>query len=433
MSIEEVYLNQTISDGSFKYKLEECMGGGEFGVVFRAESETPEGEKITLALKFPKDSEYIENIEKAADIMTQVGSHPHIVDFRGIGHSEELQTPYLKFEFLRGKDLGNYIADLKKGNRAVDPYKTLYIMDQIIDAIEHLHRNNVIHADLTPSNVRIVSDGTVKVMDFGISQIISADRYKNRVTSKRTKYYVKSKGKSDEGVWINKSEYLPNDFIKYGAITVQYDIYSLGKLLYFLLVGQDHSQEIDTVEILNTEEWSFVNGILKKCVCDIQKRYDSIEDFKQALKTGIEEHAYSDFRDIYRDTMQYLKSPKHDSGLNVISDKGVEELGKQHYDFLRHPSLNKYKEIDIISEGIKEIDELIKNRIEHDVGALCEWYLMNKEFGETERIKIQHILEAWKNYPVQEILDYCKKTRFEVRGGPIVIDDKVFHEISLLK
>ena len=94
--------------------------------------------------------------------------HPNIVPIFEAG--EESGDLYLVFEYVPGQNLGDYL----RSNGRLSVVKALTILRGILDAIGHAHAAGIIHRDLKPTNVLIDSNGTPRVMDFGIAARVDA-------------------------------------------------------------------------------------------------------------------------------------------------------------------------------------------------------------------------------------------------------------------
>src|SRR5205823_3602205 len=95
-------------------------------------------------------------------------NHPNIAHIHGF--EDSTGVPALVMELVDGPTLADRIA---RGPIPIDD--ALPIAKQIADALEAAHEQGIIHRDLKPANVKVRDDGTVKVLDFGLAKIASAD------------------------------------------------------------------------------------------------------------------------------------------------------------------------------------------------------------------------------------------------------------------
>ncbi|MGB6336587.1 MAG: serine/threonine-protein kinase, partial [Thermoanaerobaculia bacterium] len=154
-----------------KYEIVEKIGDGGFGVVYQGYDPYI---KRYIALKTctSPDGEVRERFFREAEISGRL-DHPNIVRVLDFGiHGD---TPFLVQEFLQGQNLDRKIRD-----RQFLPYsEQLLILMQIARGLEYAHSMGVIHRDVKPSNIQILTDGTAKIMDFGIAILHQMD---SRVT-----------------------------------------------------------------------------------------------------------------------------------------------------------------------------------------------------------------------------------------------------------
>ena len=172
-----------------------------------------ESKKLVAIKVVSKD--YIEKanlnhqIKREIDILSIV-EHKYIISL--IDHFEDDTYIYIVTEYISGGDLYDMI---KKENRLDEPTAAKYIL-QLCDAIEYLHRLNIIHRDIKPENILLTSNNNIKLCDFGWSVIEPG----LRTTICGTLYY------------------LPPEMIKGVPYDYRIDLWSIGILTYELLVGK---------------------------------------------------------------------------------------------------------------------------------------------------------------------------------------------------
>ena len=91
-------------------------------------------------------------------------SHPNIVKVYDVSYGDLLQ--YIVMEYVDGITLKEYIAQ----QGIVDTREAIYFVTQILRALQHAHDKGIVHRDIKPQNIMLVSDGTIKVTDFGIAR-----------------------------------------------------------------------------------------------------------------------------------------------------------------------------------------------------------------------------------------------------------------------
>ncbi len=201
-------MNQILSE---RYRLEALIGRGAMAEVYRA---TDLAEDRTVAIKVP----YVESesdlgrIRREAELSMTL-RHPSIVEVYDVIELEG--KIYIVMEYVEGVKLSEIIQE---GKIPVD--KALDIAIQICHALNHAHRSGVIHRDIKPDNIMLDSDGKVKVMDFGIAE--RRDLLNSALTGEI----------AGTVLYISPEQALGDE------LDGRSDLYSLGVVLYEMLVGQ---------------------------------------------------------------------------------------------------------------------------------------------------------------------------------------------------
>ncbi|MGH7673495.1 MAG: serine/threonine-protein kinase [Gemmatimonadales bacterium] len=197
-----------------KYELHTLIGEGAMGVVWKA-YDTVLRRYVALKLlssRFRKTQDMQERFLREARAAGAI-QHPNIVTVYDLGDAEG--QLFIAMEFVEGRDLSDIIA-------LRDPLpleRKLDILIEMLEGLHFAHQRGVIHRDVKPSNVRVMPDGRVKLMDFGIARLQSADA-------------------TGSGAIVGTPTYMAPEQITNGAITPATDVFAVGCLLYELLSFQ---------------------------------------------------------------------------------------------------------------------------------------------------------------------------------------------------
>ena len=203
-----------------RYRIEEFAGRGGMSVVYRARHEIGE---YVVAVKV-LDPEMAGDPKMVSSFLaegknTAALRHPSIIRINDVDQTEE-GWAYLVMEWLDGRTL----YDELKGRGPLSIERASRLLDQICAAVEYAHSKNVIHRDLKPGNIMLVTgefeEETIRILDFGIAKVLDATLGIN--TQVAGTYYYTS----------------PEQLTRGAAIDRRADIYSLGVVLYQMLTGE---------------------------------------------------------------------------------------------------------------------------------------------------------------------------------------------------
>ncbi len=208
------------------WRLIEELGRGGMGEVFLAER-TAGGFEQRAALKIvqagERSDEALERFGRERQILASL-EHPYIARLIDGGRADD-GRPYLAMEYVVGRPIDLYCAEERL---SLDQRLKLFI--DVAGAVQAAHRSLVVHRDLKPSNILVTSDGTPKLLDFGIAKLLEPEPDEASVT--RTLVRALS------------PEYASPEQVRGETITTASDVYQLGLLLYELLTGE-RAQSLD--------------------------------------------------------------------------------------------------------------------------------------------------------------------------------------------
>ncbi|MFT4605382.1 MAG: serine/threonine protein kinase/Tfp pilus assembly protein PilF [Rhodothermales bacterium] len=146
-------------------------------------------------------------------------AHPNIARLLDGGATED-GLSYFVMEYIEGQPIGEYCNAQKLPVR-----QRLELFRKVCDAVQFAHRNLIVHRDLKPSNILVTSDGTPKLLDFGIAKVLNPNLA--GYTMPMTNVDVR----------VMTPEYASPEQMRGDAVTTASDVYQLGILLYELLTG----------------------------------------------------------------------------------------------------------------------------------------------------------------------------------------------------
>jgi predicted Ser/Thr protein kinase/uncharacterized RDD family membrane protein YckC len=211
------------------YRLEEPIGRGSMGVVYRAHDlglDRPVALKI-LKAGVSEDGEFVERFVKEARAAARV-SHPNLTHVYFVG--EQHGHHFFAMELVTGRDLETVVR--AEGPMALD--RALDAMIQVARALETAHHAGVVHRDVKPSNILVQENGRVRITDFGLAKSLDAD-----VSSTRA------------GQVIGTPTYMSPEQCRGREVDARTDVYSLGLTLWTLLAGRPPFDSRAIGELIN--------------------------------------------------------------------------------------------------------------------------------------------------------------------------------------
>ncbi|HEX7091973.1 MAG TPA: tetratricopeptide repeat protein [Longimicrobiales bacterium] len=202
------------------YRLEELVGRGGMGEVYRAErvdGQYREEVAIKLVLGTAGGEEMVRRFRVERQILANL-RHPNIATLLEGGVTGDGQ-PYLVMEYVRGLPITEY-ADAKR----LSLEARLRLFRTVCDAVQYAHANLVVHRDLKPSNILVTDDGRVRLLDFGIAKLLDPG----------------NAGLAAEitgDTLLFTPDHAAPEQLQRRPITTATDVYALGVLLYELLTG----------------------------------------------------------------------------------------------------------------------------------------------------------------------------------------------------
>ena len=215
-----------------KYRLEERLGGGGMGSIWRAHDERLD---VSVVVKFmhrelARDAQLRARFEREAKAAAKIRS-PHVVHM--YDHGIEDDTPYLVMELLVGEDLDQR---MKRCGKLPLP-EVERICSEICKGLHRAHQMGIIHRDLKPPNVFLSApdDDLVKLLDFGIAKATGIKPIGSEATS--------------TGELLGSPFYMSPEQLQGGELDGRSDLWAVAVILYRLLVGRRPFEGEEIIEL----------------------------------------------------------------------------------------------------------------------------------------------------------------------------------------
>lgn len=362
------YLGTMLDD---RYEILEVIGTGGMAVVYKAMCHRLNRYVAVKILRdeLANDEEFRKRFQTEAQAVAML-SHPNIVSVYDVSHSDGVE--YIVMELIEGVTLMQYMK--KKG--ALGWKEALHFAVQISKALEHAHEKGIVHRDIKPQNIMILKDGTIKVADFGIAALESAQEKKSDQTVGSVHYIAPEQARGEQ----------PDP---------RSDIYSLGVVMYEMLTGKmpydgDTAEQVAMKHItghpvppqeLNPEIPEELAAItLKAMNSDINARYQSASELLRDLEDFRKQQAAANLGSGSDEDLEILDVITPD--VHPIGKSG--ELSKEKYARRRRRS----RKVSILSGACGVLVFLIA------VFVFLWNYWLRDIFSVAERINIPNFVGA---------------------------------------
>jgi serine/threonine-protein kinase len=198
-----------------RYRMESLLGQGGMAQVYKG-TDTVLGRPVAikiLAPQYAKDQSFVDRFRREAQSAARL-NHPNVVGVYDTGSDDG--THYIVMEFVEGRTL----ADFLSSGGSLLPERAVELASSVCVALSEAHKAGIVHRDIKPGNIMVTRGGEVKVMDFGIARAATAET----VTATATV--------------LGTASYLSPEQAQGKPVDARSDIYSLGVVLYEMLVGR---------------------------------------------------------------------------------------------------------------------------------------------------------------------------------------------------
>ena len=198
-----------------RYEITELIGIGGMAEVYKA-IDVMENKTVAVKIlkaEFSRNEDFIRRFRNESKAIA-VLSHPNIVKVFDVGFNDDIQ--YIVMEYIDGITLKEFMEQ----QGALRWRDAVHFTVQILRALQHAHDRGIVHRDIKPQNIMLFTDGTIKVMDFGIAR------------------FSREEGKTLNDKTIGSVHYISPEQARGDLTDERTDIYSVGAMLYEMLTGQ---------------------------------------------------------------------------------------------------------------------------------------------------------------------------------------------------
>lgn len=273
-----------------RYVIESVLGSGGFGVTYKA-WDALLSSNVAIKEYFPKSVVNRMPGDASVSVFTSVnadefnrGIHRFLKEAKDLARFNEIpgivsvfdffeenNTAYMVMEYLEGCTLREY---LRSNGERIDINTGLYMIDRLITALEAVHRSGIIHRDISPENIFICNDSSVKLLDFGAAKQ-TMDTYTQTVS-----------------IVLKHGYAPPEQYLSRGDFGPWTDIYALGATMYRMFTGVMPQESVERMvddklpapDVINPEIPKYLSdAIMTSMEVKAERRYQSVDVLRRDL------------------------------------------------------------------------------------------------------------------------------------------------------
>ena len=315
-----------------RYQIIKTLGEGGMANVYLAHDTILDRNVAVKVLRgdLANDEKFVRRFQREALSASSL-SHPNIVEMYDVG--EDDGQYYIVMEYVDGKTLKQVLKS--RGKLSIT--EVIDIMLQLTDGMAHAHDAYIIHRDIKPQNIMILSNGMIKITDFGVAASLNSTQLTQTNSVMGTVHY------------------LPPEQAQGKGSTIKSDIYSMGIMMYELLTGLVPYKGDNAVEIAlkhlkepvpsvrkvdPTIPQSIENIIIRATAKNPKNRYTDARSMHEDLKTALDDSRKDEKKYVY-------KYPENDSDDTKKVESEVKATKK----------IEDTKKVEKVKKVEKEIEE----------------------------------------------------------------------------
>ncbi len=297
-----------------RYQIIKTLGEGGMANVYLAHDNILDRDVAVKVLRgdLANDEKFVRRFQREALSASSL-SHPNIVEMYDVG--EDDGQYYIVMEYVDGKTLKQVLK--QRGHLSIT--EVVDIMLQVTDGMAHAHDAYIIHRDIKPQNIMILSNGMIKITDFGVATALNSTQLTQTNSVMGTVHYLPPEQANGKGS------------------TIRSDIYSMGIMMYELLTGLVPYKGESAVEIAlkHLKEplpsvrkqnpsipQSIENVIIKATAKNPKNRYTDARSMHEDIKTALDESRKDEKRYVY-------PYPENDLEETKALDKELSSIAKK--------------------------------------------------------------------------------------------------------